>query len=310
MPGRLELRRWIELHRKAYAVAHSHKGQYVAVGTDTGMAIYNLGGHEQARYSAVAGEDPVHCVCAAPEFAQIVVATRLGTLATLEVTPASGKLETEARELPLSFPDIHSLAFSEAGERIAIGHLGYALTVLNLDGEMLWQQQDVEAAALSSMWRVAFTPDGTKLYAGSAGGSVNWLVSLDAATGALLYRRECAAPVIGVAALPDRLGVATLSPGEYYSEAQVTAYTPDLENVLWEQPLDNPATAIAADVMEPALIVSGGYEGVVTLLNAESGATLATTKLNALVDALALVQGKFIAAVTQDGSVGFLRYLP
>ncbi len=310
MPGRLELRRWIQLYQKGYAVAQAQDGHYVAVGTETGAAVYNLGGHQLAHYTPGAGEIPVHRVCAPLDFARLALATRLGNLVMLDLAAVPGRLEVMPHEFPMSIPDMHTLAFSAATERIAVGHLSYALTMLNGEGEVLWQQQDVDAAALGTMWTVAFAPGGSKLYVGSAGSGTNWLAALDAASGALLYRRECAAPVIGVAALPDRLGVATLSPGEYYTEARLTAYTPDLSDVLWEEPLNNPATAIYADEVEPMLAVGAGIEGVVTLFNAETGAVLATETLNALVEGLSLVQGKSVAAVTQDRAVGLLRYLP
>jgi len=272
--------------------------------------MYSFSGHQLARYPAIESEIPVHRLCAPLDFTRLVLANRLGIIALLDIVPASGRVEVTAHEFPLPIPDIHSLAFSTTEERVAVGHLSSGLTMLDTDGEVLWQQQDVDAAAFGAVWSVAFTPGGSKLYAGSAGSGTNWLVALDAATGALFYRRECAAPVIGVAALPDRLGVAALSPGEYYTEAHLTAYSPELDNLLWEYPLDDPATAICADEVESVLVVGAGFEGVVTLLNAENGAVLATESLNARVDNVSLVQGKFIAAVTQDGAIGLLRYLP
>jgi len=310
MPGRLELRRWIELHRTAYTVSQSGDGQYVAAGTETGAVIYNLSGHQMAAYPAVGEIDAaVHQLYATPDFTHLALATRLGTLVVLEITPTAGRLEVVARQLPGVAADIHNLAFSAAEDRIALGHLSYTLTLLNGDGDAVWQQQDEGAAALGAVWSVALDPGGAKLYAGSGGSGVNWLTALDAGTGALLYKRQCDAPVTGVAALPDRLGVAVISPDEYYT-ARLTAYTPDLENVLWEQALEGPATAIAADLIEPVVAVGAGYEGIVTLLNAESGATLATEPMRALVNGLSIVRGRFVAVATQDGNVGLLRYLP
>lgn len=309
MSGRLELQRWIQLHRKGYAIAQSPGGKYAIVGTEIGATVYRRGGQQQAHYPVEgSGDFPAHRLCASPDFTQVVLATRVGKLAALDVTTTPGHFAMESREFPTPISDVHSLAFAALEERIAVGHLSFALTMLDGEGEILWQQQDEGVAALGSVWTVSFAPGASKLYAGSAGGDMSWLVALDAATGALLYQRECAAPVIGVAALPDRLGVAVLSPGEYYTEARLTAYTPNLEDVLWEQPLDNPATAIVADGVEPVVVVGAGFEGVVTLLDAESGAVLATETLNALVEGLSLVQGEFVAAITQDGNVGLLRY--
>jgi outer membrane protein assembly factor BamB len=310
MPGRLELRRWIELHHTAYAIGQSEDGQYVAVGAETGAFIYNLSGHRLAAYPVTGdAEAPVHQLCAMPDFSQIALATRLGTVILLNITPTAGRLEVVARQLPGLTPDIHTLAFSATEDRIALGHLSYTLTMLNEDGDTVWQQQDEGAAALGAIWSVALDPGGTKLYTGSTGSGVNWLTALDAGTGALLYKRQCDVPVTGVTALADRLGVAVISPGEY-DTAWLTAYTPDLEDVLWEQILEGPATAITADAIEPVVAVGAGYEGVVTLLNAENGATLATEPMRALVNDLSLARGRFVAVATQDGHIGLLRYLP
>jgi hypothetical protein len=112
-----------------------------------------------------------------------------------------------------------------------------------------------------------------------------------------------------VTVLPGRLGVAVLSPGEYYT-ARLTVYSPDLNDVLWEKELDGPAVALAADLVEPLLVVGSGYEGLVMLLNAETGDTLATEPLRALVNGVSIANGRSVVAVTQDGSVGLLRYIP
>lgn len=310
MPGRLELRRWIELHHTAYAVSQSDDGQYIAVGTETGAIIYNLSGHRMATYPVTGNANaPVHQLCATPDFAQIALATRLGTIVLLDITPTAGRLEVVARQLPESIPDVHTLDFSAVEDRIALGHLSYTLSMVNRDGDMLWQQQDESAAALGAVWSVALDPGGAKLYAGSAGSGANWLIALDAGTGALLHKRRCDAPVTGMAALPNRLGVAMISPYGY-DTARLTVYTPDLENVLWEQALEGPATALTADSTEPVLAVGAGYEGVVTLLNVENGAPLVSEPMRALVNGLSIMRGRFVAVATQDGNIGLLRYLP
>jgi hypothetical protein len=310
MSENLELRRWIQLHRAAYAVAQNSKGRYVAVGTETGAAIYNRSAHLLATYPAKAGgELPVHQLCAPLDFTQVALATRLGSVVLLDVNETEDGFEVTPQHLASQFPDINSLTFSATKERIVLGHHSYTLTALNLEGDVLWQQEDEDTAALGSRWMVTLDPGSDKLYAGSAGSGTNWLVALNAGSGELFHKRACDGTVTAVTVLPGRLGVAVLSPGEYYT-ARLTVYSPDLNDVLWEKELDGPAVALAADLVEPLLVVGSGYEGLVMLLNAETGDTLATEPLRALVNGVSIANGRSVVAVTQDGSVGLLRYIP
>lgn len=310
MTGRLDLRRWIQVYHEAYAVAQSDDGRYVAVGTEKGAAIFSLSGHRLAEYPVGGGEMPVHRMCASLDLAYLVLSTRLGEVIYLDLEAVDGRFQIEKeKKLYSNECDIHTLAFSLTSEWIAIGHLSFALTVFDLEGEILWQQQDRGAAALGTTWSVASHPSSDLLYAGCAGGSTTWLVALDGSSGKVRSQRECEGPVTAVAVLPDRSGVVTLSTGEYYA-ANLTAYDPDLGEILWKQEMDGPATALAADVSEPLLAVGAGHEGYIRLFNASTGALLASEPVRALINGLSIVQGKFLAAVTQDGNVALLRYLP
>ena len=307
--GRLDIRRWIQVYCTAYTVAQSGDGQYVAVGTETGASLFNLGGHCLVTYPSRGAQLPVHQLRASLDFTRLVLATRLGKVISLELETIGDRFELRETKLYTADCDVHTLAFSAVEERIAVGHLSFALTMLDLHGDVVWKQQNLGAAALGPTWSVALAPDGEYLAVGSAGSGVNWLAVLDAETGALQYKRECDAPVTAVAVLADGSGVAALSPDEY-DMARLTVYNATLTDVLWEQVFDGPATALASDSVEPLIAVGSGYEGTVRIWNAATGARLAAESLRGIVNGLSLVRGSFIAAAIQDGSIALLRYLP
>lgn len=308
MMGRLDIRKWIQVYHPAYAVVQSGDGRYVCVGAESGAALFSLGGQRLAAYPPEGEELPVHRLCAPLDLTRLVIASRLGDVVYLDAKAADDGFEIEETASYSITSDIHTLALSMAQERVAIGHLSFALTMLDLEGEVVWQQQDREAAAFGSSWSIDLEPAGERLYAATGGSGSNWLVALDAASGGLQCSRECDSPVSAVAALPGG-GVATLSPGAYYA-VQLTVYDADLEDVLWETELDGPATALAADLIEPRLVVGAGYEGAITLFDAATGERLASEPIRSMVNGLSLVGGRFIAAATQDGNVVLLRYLP
>lgn len=307
MPGRLEIRRWLEVHHPVYSVAQSGDGQYVAVGTENGMAVFNLGGHRVAVYPTDEREFPVHQLRVPLDFTRLALATRMGDILTFDLVPEKSCFDLNPHNLHHAIDGIYALDYVQ--ERIALGHYAFALTMLNLEGEVVWQQQNRGEAARGSNWSVGLTSDASTLYTGSVNSGANWLLALDAGNGMAVRRRECDAPLTAVAALANNAGVAALSPGEY-GAARLIAYSADLANVLWEQDLDGPATALVADTNEPLVAVGNSYEGIVSLFDVTTGALLASESLRVMINSLSLVQGCYIAAATQDHTVALLRYLP
>lgn len=306
MSSRLEVRRWLQVYHPVYSVAQSGDGQYVAVGSEAGAFVFNLGGHRLGAYPVDGAETPVHQVRASLDFTRLVLATRLGDIVTFDLEPSTGRFALNPSHLHHAENGIHTLDF--AAERVALGHYAFALTVLNLEGDVVWPQQDSDEADRGANWSVSLTADGTILYAGSASGGTNWLLALDAGSGVALHRRECDLPITAVAALADNAGSVALSPGEY-GVVRLTAYSADLDRVLWEQDFDGPVT-LAADAVEPLVVVAAGYEGVVSVVDATTGAVLASEALRVMVNDLSLARGRFVAATTQDNSVALLRYWP
>ncbi|HQE91281.1 MAG TPA: PQQ-binding-like beta-propeller repeat protein [Anaerolineae bacterium] len=306
MPARLEIFRWIQVYRPVSSIAQSGDGQYVAVGSEVGAAVFNLSGHRLGAYPAADAEMPVHQIRTSLDFTRLSLATRLGDLLVCDLEPSAGRFSLDPRHLHHSVNGIHTLDF--AAERIVLGHYTFALTMLDLEGNVVWRQQDSGEAVHGCNWSVSLTADGNILYVGSASSGTNWLLALDAGSGMALHRRECDGAVMAVAALADNAGVAVLTPDEY-DAVRLIAYSADLGKVLWKQNLDSPAT-LAADAAAPLLAVGGGYEGRVAIVDAASGAVLASTALRVTVNNLSLVCGRCVAAATQDNSVALLRYLP
>jgi outer membrane protein assembly factor BamB len=240
------------------------------------------------------------------DLTRLTFATRLGDTLTCDLEPSASRFDIQPRILHHTDNGVHGLDF--AAERVVLGHYAFALTMLNLEGDVVWQQQDRGEAARGSNWSVSLTADGATLYAGSASSGTNWLLALDAGSGMALHRRECDAAVMAVAALADNAGVVALTPDEY-GAVRLVAYSDDLGDVLWEQSFDGPAV-LTADAAAPILAVGAGYDGCVSIVDAATGAVLAAEPLRVLINGLSLVQGRFIAAATQDNSVALLRYLP
>jgi WD40 repeat protein len=308
MTGRLDLRKWIQVYHPAYAVVQSNDGRYVAVGTETGVTILDSNGHGLADYPSDTTETPIHQLCASPDFTRLILATRLGSAISLELKAKEDRFELQGTNLYTAPCDIHRLAMDISTEYLTVGHLSSALIGLNFKGKTLWQQKNQGTAALGTTWSVDFANEGKSVVAGSAGTGANWLAILDAATGALLHKRECASPVTSVTALVDDAGIAALTPGEYYT-ARLTVYSTDLNDVLWEQELDGPGTALTSDSDSAIFAVASGFDGKVQIWDA-TGGCLAAESLRTMVNGLSLVSGNLLAAATQDGNVALLRYLP
>ena len=87
------------------------------------------------------------------------------------------------------------------------------------------------------------------------------------------------------------------------------AYDAGLDEVIWEHAFDEPITTLAADRQFPRLAVGIGYEGLVCVIDATTGQTLATEQAMSVVNGLAIAQGHSLAAATEDGHLALIRYL-
>ena len=309
MHGRLEPLRSIRIGQPVYAVALSGDGQYMATGSEEGLALYDAVGNRQLVYPATSHPLPVSLVAMVPDMSWLLVGTREGVLNRLEVKRKEGEFTARARILHQALNDLNSLALSADGQIIALGHLSPALTVLQTEGNVLWRRHpDDGNATRSQMWSVALDSKGDTLYVGSASAGTNVLAALDACTGAPRASQQLDGRIVRLASLATSGGVvAVVTAGSY--EYKVVAYQQNLQEVLWERGFNEPVTALAADPQHDLLAISVGYEGRIMVLEATSGQVLAADQaLHSLVNGLAVTNGSRLAAGTQDGHVAWLYY--
>jgi WD40 repeat protein len=310
MRGQLTLFRWIRLSQATHAVALSDDGRYVICGVEGGAALYNTSGLCLYTYPDPLDEMPVHRLAALPAFDRIYLATRVGQIIGLTLEPAAEWWRGQVAELTTIPGDIHSIAVSEDGALIAIGHLSPALSLMNADGQFRWQHHpDGDTMVDGSVWSVALERDGSTLYAGSAGPDFPTLATFDTHGGTLRAALRFDARVTAIAALPQQAGVVIVQADDAYS-GRIAAYSSNLRTLLWEHACDEPITALATDPEQPVVSAAIGYEGQIALYDAATGSKLADqVPLKTIVNGLAISRGRTVAAATQDGHLALLRYV-
>ena len=310
MDGRLEILRYIPVRQPAYAAALSMDGQYIIGGLETGIAIFDKIGRRFPTHPSP--QIPVHQVAVDASLDCLFLGTRQGHLLRLDLVREEASFQTQLHLLYQADNDLHSLALSADGRFIALGHFSPGLAVLQSDGRLLWRRHPEEGTATEGrVWKVALSDEGDTLYVGSAGTGINRLAALDARQGEVRTDRYVEeGRVTGLAPLPENVGVvAVVAPDPY--TGHLLAYSPDLEVLLWERFLEEPITALATDRQRPVLAVGVGFEGRLLLLDTRDGQVLAANlSFQSVVNALAIVQGRFLAAATQDGNLVFVRYFP
>jgi len=308
MSGKLEVRRWVRIGQPVYAVVQSMEGQYIAVGAEQGVKIFDLTGVELAAFPAT--PMPVHQLAAVPDLAQLYVGARQGQLFRLDLERTAAGFDLAARSLYLCENDLHTLALAADGQIMALGHLSSALTLLHVDGELLWRRHPQDGTATEGrMWTVALDGAGQTLYIGSADTGTNRLAALDAQSRAAHGHCYLQARVTALAPLDNGRGVAAVLAQDVYS-GRLVAYDNRMATPLWECDFDEPVTALAADEQEPLLVAGVGYEGHVTLIDSCTGDVLACEPVKSVVNGLAISDGRSVAAVTQDGNLVLMHYLP
>jgi hypothetical protein len=326
MSGRLEPIRWINVHHPAYAAALSGDGQLAAVGSEQGVTIFDVTGRRLLSYPERTAV-PVHQLAAPDEWDRIYVGSRSGRLVhvalerrdlTEEEKDEGGTFRFHPHPTLLyhSENDVHSLSLSGNGRRIAVGHLSPGLAVLDTnpqaDERIVWRRhRDDRTATQGHTWSVALDAEGDTLYVGSAGPGANQLAALDASSSAPRghHRLDSGVRVTTVVALPGGGAAAVLVQDVY--TVSLAAYDVGVEAQLWERTFDQPVTVLAADREHPVLVAGVGYEGQLCVLSAETGQDLAPSlTLKAVINGLAVAQGRTIAAAAQDGQLALIRYLP
>jgi hypothetical protein len=291
-------------------VALSGDGQYVAVGSENGLSIYDTIGNCRLRFPENEHSLPTNLVNVYPDMSRILIGTREGVLMCLDLKHAGERFRCQGRTLFHTANDFNSLSLSADQKLIALGHLSPALTVIEADGEVCWQRNpDTGTATRGHTWSVAFGVDAeaNTLFVGNGGADPFILAALDARTSLPRASRQLEYPVSHLASLPPDKGVvAVLSAGSY--DSRVVAFALDLEKILWQKQFAEPVTALATDPVQALLSISIGYEGRIAILEATSGEELAIDQtLRSLVNTISIADGSRLAAGMEDGHIVWLH---
>jgi outer membrane protein assembly factor BamB len=319
MAGRLEVRRWLRLGAPLYAVALSSDGQFVAVGSEKGPLLFNVAGEMVLAPSAHQIALPVRQVALSPAADCLSVGTRTGKVLQLALERSDGQFAVrQVESLYTANNDIHTMSVSDDQQWIAVGHLSPALSVLNAEGQIQWRRHSDDGTATEGdNWSVAIDFTGQSMYVGSAGAGSNRLAAIGL-TDQRLYGSRYLAPGLratALAALND--GMVVVQTDSASIDSELVKFTPDLSDLVWRFAPEDTVTALATPTGDAAkaataalAAVACGYEGRVMLLDAGNGAIMAETTLRVGVNALALAQGRVVAAVTQDDALALLHYVP
>jgi hypothetical protein len=315
----LTLVRWLRVGAPVHAVALAGDGRHLLAGSEHDLRLLDLWGNVRFRYfepaapgTAVERDLPCRVVCLRPDTLAVALAGfRAGALYRLDLTWHDENVEVWPDLIRNEANDIHDLSYAPGNDLVAIGHLGPALTVIDLDGQQRWRRHpDDHNATDGKGWVVALSPDGQQLYAGSSGSARHRLVILNAASGSLLAGAILPAPITLVAGLPAPLTVAAVL--NFPEESQLVVYGTDLRKPAWSYvpETDGRVTALAAD-QAADLVVIGTNAGSVVVLDATSGRELVRDdSLHSTVLSLAIAGGRYIAVGLQDGQVAYLEYAP
>lgn len=330
MAGKLEIIRWMQVGAAVHAVALSAEGRYVLVGSERDLCLLDRRGGVRFRYHSPGQKQMYfHLVAMTAKMDMVLAATRPGSVIQIEVEVGEKQFDAWPMEIFFAEGDLYDLALAADGQLAALGHLGPALTVLNLQGLLdaahqpaasgnegigledllVWRRHPDDGNPTDGqIWAVALDPTGEVLYVGSSGASHSMLAALDARTAQPLGFLHPERRVTQVAALSQPPGVAAVLTDGGYAHT-LTCYTPQLDVLRWEQDFEEHITALAADPVEDLVAVGSGFAGQVTLFKASFGEMVAQhPELDSLNTCLAIVDGRYLAAGTQRGDVAYLEY--
>lgn len=95
--------------------------------------------------------------------------------------------------------------------------------------------------------------------------------------------------------------------GDDYGSTLV-AYPPDLAEPRWEIPFHEPILALATDPQKSLIAASVGYEGRIVIIDGLGYIKVEDLVLNTMVNDLAMIQGRLLAAATEDGYLVLMQY--
>jgi hypothetical protein len=310
-PSGLRLARFFRVGAAVHAVAMSGDGRKLLVGSEHDLRLLDSSGRTHFRWGGAPvpgrwldnGARPFSAVALAPDLRAGLAVERTGRLHRLDFsnghTDGRGDVSARATGLHWEPNDLYSLDFAPQRARVALGHLGPDVTLLDAAGQALWRRRPGETESGGRGWSVAFCAsaageDATLVYAGCmfparfAREAPYLLASLDIETGEVRQALALSHPVTALAALPAPLGVASVQMHTRRSDAKpeagswkartrkpvcrIVAYSARLERVAWAHECgpDEVVTALACDATHGVLL-AGTNTGHVWTLDACSG---------------------------------------
>ena len=330
MGAQLDLTRWIRIGAAVNATVLAGDGRYILAGSERDLRVLDPRGDVRLVHSMAAqDESRFHLAAMTAEMDVVLAAVRSGHLYYLDLERTDRGFTVRRFEVFRAENDLYDLALAADGKTAAIGHLDAALTVLDLQAFLDWVQQPEEERPErigqeglviwrrhpndgnptdGQRWAAALDAKGDELYVGSSGPSQPVLAALDAQTGQPHGYLRPERQVTRLVALTQPPGVvAVLTDGQYLHS--LVCYAPQLDELHWERNFDKHITALTADPAGSLLAVGSGWAGRVELLDASSGRVVASYPgLNSVNTCLALADGRYVAAGTQDGHIAYLQY--
>jgi WD40 repeat protein len=243
-------------HGAILTLAAPAKGAIAALGQDATVLLVDPG--TRALVARLEGDDSVNSIAVSADGTSLVSANRDGRLRLWHVSPGAREARLQGAE---DFPGGTAIAFSPAGQRVAVGDAGGHISLWDLSGAHIAGGMDLLKAPVSSL---AFSRDG-KMLAVAGHEESGFLFEL--ANGDRVPLEGHADLVNCVAFAPDGATVATGS-----SDGTVR---------LWSAPGGQPRRVLSATAMGPvlavafspdnALLAAGGEDKIIRIWDLKTG---------------------------------------
>lgn len=206
--------------------------------------------------------------------------------------------------------DLRSLALTQNGEKIIVGHSGthlsqyaYADTETPAQHQLGWRK----STRLFSAWQVATADDNEHFYALNTSGGSQIVCKLDMGKGDVVCSQRLPNFASRLVVLPEQAGV-VLAVNERNRAYHVQVLTADLRREHWRISFDRPITAMCADSDNGNLVVGIGRSGQLVQIDVAAQAIVAQSELlHARIESVDSIQGgAVIAAGTYVGGVFYL----
>lgn len=314
----LTIWRWLHVGAAVNALTLSGDGRHLLAGSEHDLRLLDRQGNVLFRYftppeaGATHERDmPFSVVAMTADMDVVLAGRRTGELHRLEMVWSEQEPDVWPQTIRIEANDLYNVTLAAETGLLAIGHLGPALTVLDVSGLQQWRRHpDDRNPTNGKTWAVAFSSDGQTLYAGSSGGSRYVLAALDAHSGESKASRRMAERVTLLTCLPDPLAVVAIL--NQSNRRSLAAFEPDLGDPVWEHlaEVDEFFTALASDHANN-LVAVGTNAGSILLFDAPTGRLLIRSdELESAVLSLAVSDGQYIAAGLQDGQIAYMEYTP